>query len=1407
MRTDTRGRSAHRARVVLVTLPAALALAVPLALGQVRPTHSSAFAERVLAPAGFVATVAPERLDDVQQHLAPALTDARAAYGAGVGEGWELWVDRRSGGLALAEGPGIAWIPGSGNGLDPAAVAGSGPGGQFTAADMEARAREFIAAWQPFFALAPDQLVLDARGTINFGERGQFWQVAFTQRIGGVGVAHSRIVLRVSHGNLVQFGVDHVLPAGSVAPSAAVPALAAAQARLALALYLGGLQSSDVFHEEGTLLWVPRGTGDEVGYSGAIGAGWEAELVYRFRFSRPGEISTWEALVDASTGQVLRLVDANHYDALVKASVYTLTNCEEPVACVPGTATERTVTLPFAALNFVGGLCQGDACYSNAAGAFAYPPGAVAAATSLEGKYFRIADGCGAIAAAGVAPGNIDLGTTPPDPDGTNKDCRPANQESAPGSGPTSGGSGDTHAARATFYHLNLINQKSRVYLPHNDWLRGADGGAGPTLTTTNGPPACNALWSGPTQSLVFLQSTPVLNCNNSGEVPDVFLHEFGHGLDNNDASGNAPELATGEAMGDTFALLQGQHSCIGPGMFLPGTSSWGHLAGYGSGSALCSGIRDLDYTRFCWHGTAAGCTPAADPDAPNGSRSGLAPPPDPPDAGTPARWNHMIQGSPAGVADGRSNFYNCGGPETGTGCAGPLNHGCHCESAIPAQANWDLTKAFIGQVFGGDIYAVPQGPDEVSGWQYMDRLWYLTRDLASSAYSVTGFAPEGTTSGCSAVNWFATYRFIDDDDGHLANGTPHADLIFDAFDLHAIACGEAGDASNQPTSCPPPPPAPLLSSCGSETPIQLEWSASAGTTRYRVLRNTLGCEFGFTPIATLGGDQRYYEDAEVAPGIPYYYSVQPVGVSDSCYGQTSNCVTVTPSTCEAVALDPPTGVTASNPADNEVLVEWEPVAGAGGYKILRRQGDCGGAGEFTAIASVAGTQSSFLDTIDLQGTIPYAYRVMSAETACAACTSEPSACVSIVPQGSCELAPSFAGLERVQSEPNGACQLTLEWSPGSPTCGSALAYRIHRSTQDGFVPTSDNLLATVDGTSFVDLSVASGVRTFYIVRALDAAGNTDNNLERRSAIAGGELAPGAYEDDAGDSGAAKFFAAPTPGNTWTVRPSGTGNPTRQYASTESGFYPNQNCLALDSNDIHLGANPSLEFRTRFVIEENWDGGIIEVATAGGGFENWTKLDTVSYPGLMVGVTEVCGGNPGLQDGQAAFSGSSNGWESFGGSLAAYANQTIRLRFLLGTDDLTGDEGWFIDDLTIDDAFVPGGCLTEVSGPGALHALRVGKRGDGTLDLIFEAIEAATAYSVYAGEIGTWYSHEADACHAATLGDTPGPGQRTLEAYDPPPGDAYFLVNGANASAEGVLGFDSGGEVRPFPAARCGPVP
>ncbi len=75
-----------------------------------------------------------------------------------------------------------------------------------------------------------------------------------------------------------------------------------------------------------------------------------------------------------------------------------------------------------------------------------------------------------------------------------------------------------------------------------------------------------------------------------------------------------------------------------------------------------------------------------------------------------------------------------------------------------------------------------------------------------------------------------------------------------------------------------------------------------------------------------------------------------------------------------------------------------------------------------------------------------------------------------------------------------GAGSVALQWN----AVDGAAAYAVYRSpvTLGGYVK-----LGTVAGTSFTDTSVQNGIRSYYVVRALDAAGNESGDSNQVSAL------------------------------------------------------------------------------------------------------------------------------------------------------------------------------------------------------------------------------------------------------------------------------------------------------------------
>jgi fibronectin type 3 domain-containing protein len=236
--------------------------------------------------------------------------------------------------------------------------------------------------------------------------------------------------------------------------------------------------------------------------------------------------------------------------------------------------------------------------------------------------------------------------------------------------------------------------------------------------------------------------------------------------------------------------------------------------------------------------------------------------------------WDKREDHTPSTAAGFIGN--NCGGG------GGPCGKETHCEGYLGGETIWDLAAR--------DFPAM--GLDDATAWQLMDKIWFKSRaGSGSNAYNCS--PPD--SDGCGANTWFTKFRNIDDDDGNLNNGTPHAAAIFAAFDRHNIACGDAGDASNQNnSSCPTIGDTTLSGAAGSNS-ASLSWTAVPDAAYYNVLRNDLGCDHSFTLAATVDDPSTSYTDDGLANDFPEYYRVQAVGSNFACDGPVSNCVEVTP--------------------------------------------------------------------------------------------------------------------------------------------------------------------------------------------------------------------------------------------------------------------------------------------------------------------------------------------------------------------------------------------------------------------------------------------------------------------------------------------------------------------------------
>lgn len=780
----------HRHRILSLALTLALTPAVS-AVVQKQPGERVGFREpsldirAVYEPAAAVA--------------GPALLDDLAVLGVGPEA---AYLDLRSGRWGTLM-PARPLIPGDGVGNDLTweAVAGAAP-----ASDGDLR----NAAWDAFVRYVEDhraQLRIDPaeltpQGKVTAHDNGRLVQIYAPRVHRGVAVRDSALTAVIGHGNLVLFGA---VKWGEITTSVE-PAITAAEAFDALSAELD--EPIVLTRKAAYLELVPTAIG-ETAAEVVLGGGYGHRLVWVLSPDLRGDGARWEALVDAHSGEVLALQDLNQYVVptarQVKGGVYPVSN--DGIA--PDGVEQPGWPMPWADVT-----AGGETGFTDGGGnLLACVDGTIS--TSLAGRFMLMNDNCGAINENST--GDLDLGVS----GGT--DCVVPPGHSA----------GDTHASRSGFFELNQVKAQARGQLPANAWPQAQ------LQANMNIVSSCNAFWDGSTVN--FYRSGG--GCANTGELAGVYDHEWGHGMDNNDA---VPAISNpGEGVADIYAALRLNTSCMGRN-FLPGNCN-----GYGDPCTQCSGVRDID-----WANRASGMP-------------------------------HTITG--IGGTVGIDAL-------CGSGNATPCGGITHCEGAVYAEAVWDL--------FARDLPAA--GFDHVTAIELAARLSYTGGGNVGNWFTCTA-----NFGGCNADGGYLNYLAADDDDGNLANGTPHMQTIFNAFNRHEIACNTPAVQNSGCAAGPGSAPS-IVSVTGIDRGALVEFNGVAGATRYDIFRTdgVFACDQGKIKVGSVAGPADGagfgFADEGLQNGRQYFYTVIAVGASDACTSPASTCTAVTPVSGPNLALDTP---------------------------------------------------------------------------------------------------------------------------------------------------------------------------------------------------------------------------------------------------------------------------------------------------------------------------------------------------------------------------------------------------------------------------------------------------------------------------------------------------------------------
>ena len=297
---------------------------------------------------------------------------------------------------------------------------------------------------------------------------------------------------------------------------------------------------------------------------------------------------------------------------------------------------------------------------------------------------------------------------------------------------------------------------------------------------------------------------------------------------------------------------------------------------------------------------------------------------------------------------------------------------------------------------------------------------------------------------------------------------------------LLLAGCNGSGDSATADTAtgssvasgvAVPAAPANLAGTAGNAQ-VSLTWSASSTATSYDVKRSTISGG-PYSQIASVTSTS--YTDATVTNGTVYHYVVCAVNAAGDSADSADAAVTPDPTiTTPAV----PMGL-AATPGNAQVSLTWSASSGATGYHV-RRATTSGG--PYTQIA--APTSTSYTDTSVTNGTT-YFYVVSALDSAG---ESANSAQASALPAALTAIPAAPTGLSATPG--NGSVDLT--WSASS----GAASYNVKRGTASGGPYTQ---IMALSSTSYTDGSVNNGATYYYVVTAVNSAGESGNSAPVRA--------------------------------------------------------------------------------------------------------------------------------------------------------------------------------------------------------------------------------------------------------------------------------------------------------------------
>ncbi len=272
---------------------------------------------------------------------------------------------------------------------------------------------------------------------------------------------------------------------------------------------------------------------------------------------------------------------------------------------------------------------------------------------------------------------------------------------------------------------------------------------------------------------------------------------------------------------------------------------------------------------------------------------------------------------------------------------------------------------------------------------------------------------------------------------------------------------GPSNQVSATPSTAAVTPATPLgLTATARSAQGDLQWQAVENAIRYTVKRS-LAAEGPYTAVAS-AVTAASFRDAGLTNGTTYYYVVSATGIGGE--GPDSAPVAVTP----AAHLSTPSVSAQSLP--NAAQLQWEAVGGAASYEVKRAAEI---EGPYAVIATV--TEAAYTDAGLVNGT-PYYYKVAAVNSST---HSLDSAAASVRPAA---MDGKPAQPAELTAGPDDA-SVAVSWE----AVPDAVSYTVRRGIASS--GPFETVASGLTDTSYTDAGLVNGTRYYYVVSAVNPAG------------------------------------------------------------------------------------------------------------------------------------------------------------------------------------------------------------------------------------------------------------------------------------------------------------------------------